>query len=231
MWSEVRLLIERLDVRGAHFPFAWAAEQFEDDLEQAWAACGDGEDLLWLAASVGVDYQQIVVAANALLEDVLRQTKRHGPLERRLGRQMTQVLEQVQSWGQGKQSAEPIEQANRELYELCEDPAKDSYPFSEAMDHLAQAVFWLTGLVVAWSPPRLPDEHDEQFEEGIGSLVAQAAQAAALQQAGGDEEVALERYPRALASARQHFADVVRQHITGAQVQEAAHQRGLWPPP
>ncbi|HLW01960.1 MAG TPA: hypothetical protein VKT82_25130 [Ktedonobacterales bacterium] len=231
MWSEVRLFIERLDVRGVHIPFAWSAERFENDLEQAWAAWGDGEDLLWLAACVGVDYQQIVVAAKALLEGVLRQTKRHGPLERRLGRQMAQVLEQVQAWGQGKQSTERIMQASLELYELCEDPAKDYYPFAEAMDHLAQAVFWLTGLVDAWSPPRLPDAPDEPFERAIECLVDQAAQAWSLQQVGGDEEVAPEGYRRALASARQRFADVVRQHITGAQVQEAAHKQGLWPPP
>jgi hypothetical protein len=237
MWSKVRQLIERLDVRGEPSQFAQEAEWlFDVVLEQMWAESEDGGELLWLAASVGANCHQMVGAAHALLEDVIRQTPFVGPLERRCGRQMVQVLKQVQKWNRGKQSAEQIEQAGLLLSRLCEDAAmgaspwsEEDAPFSEVLDHLAQAVIWLTTLVGECLSLRLSDEQREGRVWWV--LADQAAQASALHKVGGDEEQVPESYHRAYALAMQRFAHIVREHITRAQVQEAAQTLGVWPLP
>jgi hypothetical protein len=63
----VRHLIEHLDVVEDHHEFAQSAEQFGDDLEQAWAGINNGADLLWLAAAVGVEPKQIIATAREQL--------------------------------------------------------------------------------------------------------------------------------------------------------------------
>jgi hypothetical protein len=228
MWSKVRQLIERLDVTGEHDQFAQAVERFEDDLEQAWAESEDGGSLLWLAASVGVDCHQIVVTAHALLGNVSGQKTLVGPLERRLGQQMVQVLEKVHAWNTGKQSAEHVSLAGLELYRLCEDLI-ESYPLSPEMDHLTQAVIWLTTLVGECPPLVLPDD---LLEQGSWCLVDHVAHASALhQRQSGDADESSESHHRAYVEAMHRAASVVRRHITGTQVQEAARQRGVWPLP
>jgi hypothetical protein len=228
MLSKVRQLIEHLDVSGEHSQFSQTAERFEDDLEHAWAESEDGGGLLWLAASVGVDCRQIVGAALELLDEPIRQKSLVGPLERQLGKQMVQVLEEVHAWNKEKQSAEHVSLAGLELYRLGEDLI-ESYPLSPEMDHLTQAVIWLTTLVGECPPLVLPDD---LLEQGSWCLVDHVAHASALhQRQGGDTDESSESHHRAYALAMHRAAHVVRRHITGAQVQEAAHQRGVWPLP
>src|SRR5437879_3348845 len=113
--ANVRHFIEQLG--GADLQsFAQAAEQYGDTLEQTWAQREDGAGLLWLAAAVGVDPKQIVVAACDLLEGVVEQVEA-------VSQETILILEAVRAWEKGEQSADDVARLGPDLSDLIENPS------------------------------------------------------------------------------------------------------------
>ncbi|BCL81634.1 hypothetical protein ccbrp13_40990 [Ktedonobacteria bacterium brp13] len=74
----IEYLVEYLDVTEDYPQFAQEAEQFGDDLEQAWEGIENGANLLWLAAAVGVEPRRIIATARELLAEVFEQIETAG---------------------------------------------------------------------------------------------------------------------------------------------------------
>jgi hypothetical protein len=221
--SNVRQLIEQFAAEEQQ-QFARGAERFGDDLERAWAESEDGAGLLWLAVIVGVDPKQIVATACQLLEGVVEQIKT-------TSQETTQILEAVHAWEKGEQSTDEVIALGVDVYRLIED-LDESPLVAPEVEEVVTAAIWLTNLVVEIPPQIPPDEilHDDLLEQGTWCLVDHLAHAQALHQGwGGSDDDPPEGYQHAYAEAMRRFAITIREGITGAQVQTAAQQRGIWP--
>lgn len=208
--SNVRQLIEHLGGVDLQ-PFAQAAERYGDDLEQTWAQSEDGAGLLWLAAAVGVDPKQIVAVACDLLERVVEQVEE-------VSQETVLILEAVRAWERGVQSADDVVRFGIDPYDLIENPAESGLVAPWA-DDVINAAVWLTHFVGV----------GEIFPEGAWELADRLAHALALHGGWGIDDDPPNGYQHAYAEAMRRFALTIRGQITGAQVQAAAQQSGVWP--
>ncbi len=218
----VRRLIENLDVTGDYHQFALDAEPFGHDLEQTWAGIENGADLLWLAAAVGVEPKQIIVTAYELLEEVFEQIEM-------AGQETAQVLEAVRAWIKGERSADEVDRSGWDAYHQIAhmDPRKGLPPDA---DEVADAAVWLTYLVRDIPPQMLTDpaESDDAHWSGCARMIVdRLANALAYHQSFNDSSP--DRRQQAHDNAMRRFAIIIRERITGAEVQAAAQQRGVWP--
>lgn len=222
--SNVRRLIEHLDVNENHHKFAQDAEQFGDDLEQAWANIENGADLLWLAASVGVEPKKIVATARELLAGVFEQTET-------AGRETAQVLEAVHAWEKGEWSADKVDRSGWYAYSLIAqmDPNKQLPPDAT---EVADAAVWLTTLVRDIPSHGLPDpleDDDGDMDWGASAWMMLHCLAFALAYHQNFDDSSSDKHQQAYEDAMRRFAITIREHISGAEVQAAARQKAVWP--
>jgi len=137
-----------------------------------------------------------------------------------------QILEAVHAWERGEQPTDEVTILGAEVYRLIED-LDESHLVAPEVEEVVTAALWLTNLVGEIPPQTLPDD---LLEQGTWCLVDHLAHAQALHQGwGGSDDDPPEEYQHAYAQAMRRFAITIREGITGAQVQAAAQQRGMWP--
>lgn len=218
----VRQFIEHLDVIGDYRQFALEAEAFGDDLMQAWIGIENGAHLLWLAAAVGVEPKQIITTACNLLAEVFEQRET-------AGQETAQVLEAVHAWQRGEQSVDSVDRSGWEAYSLIAhmDPNKE---LPQDAEKVADAAVWLTTLVRDPSPSIPADLTEPEYAgwcEDAWMMVHCLAQALASHQ--NPDDTSPGEHQRAFEKAMGRFAILIREHISGIEVQTAAQQRGVWP--
>ncbi|MBV9711824.1 MAG: hypothetical protein JO011_13040 [Ktedonobacteraceae bacterium] len=218
----IRQLIEHLDVSGEYCQFALDAEQFGDDLVQAWTGIENGAHLLWLAAAVGVEPKKIIATACDLLGEVFEQIET-------AGQETAQVLEAVHAWQRGERSADEVDRSGWDAYGLIARMG-DRSPLAPDAEEVADAAVWLTSLVRDLPPSLSPDlaEHDQVLWCGSAWMMVDClAQALASHQSPDDPPPGERQH--AFEKAMCRFAILIREHIVGTEVQTAAQQRGAWP--
>ncbi|MGZ6388229.1 MAG: hypothetical protein ACXWQZ_03090 [Ktedonobacterales bacterium] len=217
----VRHLIQHLDSTGDHHQFAQYADRFGNDLESAWAGTENGADLLWLAAAVGVEPKKIITLACDLLEGVWN-------LVETAGQETTQVIEAVRAWQRGEQQAGDVERASWAAYSLIARMGTD-HPLPRDAEEVADAAVWLAYLVrdMPLQTPPDPAEHDDvNWSDSAWMVVGCLAQAVACKLCFDDSLPGTRK--EAFDEAMHRFAIIVREHISGGEVQAAAQQRGVW---
>lgn len=221
--TNVRRLIEHLDVTGDYLQFALDAEPFGDDLVQTWTGIENGAHLLWLAAAVGVEPKQIIATACDLLTEVFEQIET-------AGQETAQVLKVVHEWQRGERSTDEVDRSGWDAYGLIARMGV-GHPLLPDADEVADAAVWLTYLVRDL-PPSLSSDHterDQVFWCGSAWMMVDClAQAIAYHQSP-DNAPPGERQ-RIFEKAMRRFANLIREHIVWTEVQTTAQQRGIWPP-
>lgn len=220
--SSVRHLVERFDGTGDHHQLAQYAERFGDDLEGAWAGIENGADLLWLAAAVGVEPKKIIAVACDMLEGVWKQMET-------AGEETAQVVEAVRAWQRDEQQANDVDRAGYAAYSLIARMG-DEHALPRYADEVADAAVWLTNLVrdMPSQTPADPAEHDKTCWGDSAWMVVDRLACAVVSKQQKDDSVPGKRR-EAFAQALQRFALIVREHISGVDVQVAAQQSGAWP--
>lgn len=218
----IRQLIEHLDVIGDYRQFALEAEPFGDDLMQAWIGIENGAHLLWLAAAVGVEPKQIITVACDMLAEVFEQIET-------AGQETAQVLEAVQAWQRGERSADEVDRSGWDAYGLIAR-MDAGYPLAPDAEEVADAAVWLTYLVRELPPSPSPDLAEDDQVSWCGfawMMVDRLAWALAYHQSPDDTPPG--EHQRAFEKAMHHFAILIREHISGIEVQTTAQERGVWP--